>query len=161
MELRSLQSPDVWQMTRVLRKFNLKEAASAIDKDTLKKSQFKTPQKMEGGAMAPLPVAEWTKAQKKAFEDAQDAKNALAWQILGLLMDNIGNCEEEVDKLLSMGTGESVEAVKALPAQEYLELVVQYVTREDFADFFTFAINLLGSQNSSQNITTAVQTLMR
>ena len=160
MELRSLQSSDVWQMTRVLRKFNLKDAASAIDADTLKKSQFKIPQKMEGGAMVPLPVEEWTKAQKKAFEVSQDAKNALVWQILGLLMDNIGNCEEEVNKLLAMGTGESVEAVSALPAQEYLELIVTYVTREDFADFFTFAVNLLGNRSSSQNITSAVQTLM-
>lgn len=161
MELRQLQSPDVWQMTRVLRKFNLKDAASAIDKDVLKKSQFKAPMKAEGGELVPLPVEEWTAGQKKAYAAAQDAKNTLVWQILGLLMDNIGNCEGEVNKLLSMGTGESIEAITELPAQDYLELIVTYVTREDFADFFTFAVNLLSKQNSSRNITTAVQTLMR
>lgn len=151
MELKPLKSTDVWQMTRVLKRFNLKQVIADIDKDLVKKASYKPPMQDVDGKLVPLPVEQWTSGQKKAFQAAQEAKDALTWQVLGLVMDNIGACEDDIARLLSGATGESVEAVKDLPAQEYLELIVQYVTREDFADFFTFALDLLGKQKSVPN----------
>lgn len=150
MELKSMKNADVWQMTRVLKRFNLKEAFSELDSDMVRKSRFKAPTKFEGGKEVPLPEEEWTRGQKKARDDAKEANDALLWQIVGVIMEHIGDCEDDVNKLLAISTGESLQAIRDLSAQETIELIVQYITREDFADFFTFALNLLNRQKASR-----------
>ena len=94
--LRDLKAADVWQLVRVLRRFNLKEAVKLINQDTLKASQFKTPTKMVDGEIVPMPVEEWTNAQRKAYRAAQAANDELIWQILDILINNIGGCEDDL-----------------------------------------------------------------
>ena len=62
--LRDLKSSDVWQLVRVLRRFNLREARKLIDQDTLKKAKFERPMKLVDGELVPMPQDEWTAAQR-------------------------------------------------------------------------------------------------
>ena len=149
--LRDLKSSDVWQLVRVLRKFNLAEAIKLIDKDTLKKSRFEAPMKMVDGETVPMPPDEWTPAQRKAFKAAQAATDELVWKVLDIVINNIGGCEDEVNKLLAMGIGKDINYIRDMDAGDYLNLIVQYVTREGFSDFFMQAQNLLGKVGTSQS----------
>ena len=89
--LRDLKSADVWQMVRVLRRFKLAEALKLIDNDLLKKSQFKAPMKRnEDGELVPMLPDEWTAGQRKAYKAAKKANDELLWQILDIVVDNIG-----------------------------------------------------------------------
>lgn len=141
--LHDLKSSDVWQLVRVLKRFNLREARKLIDADLLKKSQFKTPQKLVDGELVPMAPSEWTTAQRKAFQESQKANEELIWQVLDILISNIAGCEDEVNKLLAMGIDKDVDFVRNMDANDYLDLLVQYVTREGFSDFFTQAQRLL------------------
>ena len=118
--LHDLKSSDVWQLVRVLKRFNLREARKLIDADLLKKSQFKTPQKLVDGELVPMARSEWTTAQRKAFQESQKANEELIWQVLDILINNISGCEDEVNKLLAMGIDKDVDFVRNMDANDYL-----------------------------------------
>lgn len=159
--LRDLKSGDVWQLVRVLRKFKLKEAYDQLDKDAIKKSKFETPKKMVDGELVPMLPDEWTPAQRKAFKAAQAANDELLWQALDILINNIGGCEDEVNKLLAMGIDKDVDYIRDMDAGEYLSLIVQYVTREGFSDFFMQARNLIEKTGGSRGSIVSAATLIK
>lgn len=160
--LHDLKATDVWQMTRVLKRLDIAKMKEAIDPDLLKRASFKTPTMYDkDGNVVPLPAEKWTAGQKRAAQKAKEASDELTWQVLGLLMDNIGSCEQEVNKLLAMGCGCSVEDITGMDAAPYLDLIVQYITREGFADFFTHAAGLLKMTNASRASIVSVATSIK
>ena len=159
--LRDLKSSDVWQLVRVLRRFNLREARKLIDQDTLKKAKFETPKKLVDGELVPMPQDEWTAAQRKAFREAKKASDELTWQALDILINNISGCEDEVNKLLAMGIDKDINYIKDMDAGDYLNLIVQYVTREGFSDFFMQARNLIEKTGGSRGSIVSAATLIK
>ena len=112
--LRELKSSDVWQLVRVLRRFNLREARKLIDQDLVKKSKFEKPMKLVDGELVPMLPDEWTAAQRKAFKAAKAANDELTWQALDILINNIAGCEDEVNKLLAMGIDKDINYIRNL-----------------------------------------------
>ena len=159
--LRDLKSSDVWQLVRVLRRFNLREARKLIDQDTLNKAKFETPKKLVDGELVPMPQDEWTAAQRKAFREAKKASDELTWQALDILINNISGCEDEVNKLLAMGIDKDINYIKDMDAGDYLNLIVQYVTREGFSDFFMQARNLIEKTGGSRGSIVSAATLIK
>ena len=159
--LRDLKSSDVWQLVRVLRRFNLSEARKLIDQDLLKKAKFEKPMKLVDGELVPMLPDEWTAAQRKAFQEAKKASDELTWQALDILINNIGGCEDEVNKLLAMGIEKDIDLVRHMDAGDYLNLIVQYVTREGFSDFFMQAQSLLQKTGASRGSIVTAATLIK
>jgi hypothetical protein len=159
--LRDLKAADVWQLVRVLRRFNLRDSRKLIDQDLLKKAKFEKPKKLVDGELVPMPVEEWTNAQRKAFREAKKASDELTWQALDILINNIGGCEDEVNKLLAMGIEKDIDYVRNMDASDYLNLIVQYVTREGFSDFFTQALNLMDKTGASRGSIVSAATLIK
>lgn len=159
--LRDLKAADVWQLVRVLRRFNLRDARKLIDQDLLKKAKFEKPKKLVDGELVPMPAEEWTNAQRKAFREAKKASDELTWQALDILINNIGGCEDEVNKLLAMGIDKDIDYVRNMDASDYLNLIVQYVTREGFSDFFTQALNLMDKTGASRGSIVSAATLIK
>lgn len=142
--IRDFKSSDVWQMTRVIGKIGIHNFRNSIDPAALKASNFKKPQMLgEDGELVPLPREKWTEAQIEAEFRAEMASDEILYAILGLLIENIGNCERDVNKLLADGIGVAVEEIADMDASDYMELITQYVTREGFKDFFTQAWRLV------------------
>lgn len=159
--LRDLKSSDVWQLVRVLRRFNLREARKLIDQDALKKAKFERPMKLVDGELVPMLPDEWTEAQRKAFREAKKASDELTWQALDILINNIAGCEDEVNKLLAMGIEKDINFIRNMDAGDYLNLIVQYVTREGFSDFFMQAQSLLERTGASRGSIVSVATLIK
>ena len=159
--LRDLKSSDVWQLVRVLRRFNLSEARKLIDQDLLKKAKFEKPMKLVDGELVPMLPDEWTAAQRKAFQEAKKASDELTWQALDILINNIGGCEDEVNKLLAMGIEKDIDFVRNMDAGDYINLIVQYVTREGFSDFFMQAQSLLQKTGASRGSIVTAATLIK
>lgn len=160
--LHDITAPELWQMVRVLRRINIKEAVQSIDPKLWKKSKFEPPAMIDDeGNRVPLPEEKWTESQIRARDKAKEASDALFWQLLGILMDNIGSCEGEVNKLLAMSIRQNPDVFTEMPAQQYLGLIVQYFTREGFSDFFTQAYSLLVKTGASQNFTGVAGMLTR
>lgn len=159
--LRDLKSSDVWQLVRVLRRFNLREARKLIDQDLIKKARFEAPMKLVDGEIVPMPPDEWTDAQRKAFQKAQKANDELTWQAIDILINNITGCEDEVNKLLAMGIEKDINYIRNMDANDYLDLIVRYVTREGFSDFFMQAQNLLDRTGASRGSIVHAATLIK
>ena len=159
--LRDLKSSDVWQLVRVLRRFNLREARKLIDQDLIKKARFEAPMKLVDGELVPMPPDEWTDAQRKAFQKAQKANDELTWQAIDILINNITGCEDEVNKLLAMGIEKDINYIRNMDANDYLDLIVRYVTREGFSDFFMQAQNLLDRTGASRGSIVHAATLIK
>lgn len=159
--LHDLKSGDVWQLVRVLRKFRLAEARKLINEDLLKKAKFETPKKLVEGEFVPMNQDEWTPAQRKAYMAAKKASDELMWQVLDILISNISGCEDEVNKLLAMGIGKDIDYIRNMDAGDYLNLIVQYVTREGFTDFFTQAQRLLEKTGVSRGSIGSVVTSIK
>ena len=159
--LHNLKSTDLWQLVRILRRLNIRELAHVVDEKTMKASRFEVPMELTADGVKPLPREQWTAAQIKAEEAAKAANDEIMWAGIGYLVDHIGSCEEDVAKLLAMGTGTTVDDIRAMDAGDYLQLIVQYVTRENFTDFFTQARALLDKVGSSQGSTRVVEMLMK
>ena len=104
---------------------------------------------------------EWTPAQRKAFKAAQAANDELLWQALDILINNISGCEDEVNKLLAMGIEKDINYVRNMDAGDYLNLLVQYVTREGFKDFFMQARRLLEKTGTSRSSIGPAMTLIK
>ena len=145
--LRKLKATDVFQMVRILSKIGLKDASKAIDKETLQALRFKKPMMMTDGKEVPLPREQWTEAQEMAESDAETASDQVLLQIIGLVVDHIGQCENEIYKILADGLEKAPDEVKEMEAAEFMQLIYCYIGRETFRDFFMQAWKLLDSIN--------------
>ena len=161
--LRDLKATDVWGMVRILSKLGLRNFRQSIDKNVLKAMSWNPPTAMnEKGETIPLPREKWTERQEEMALQYDLAKDELLWGILELLMTNIGSCEQDVNKLLADGTGQTVAEIQNMDANDYVELISLYVSREGFHDFFMQAWNLIsGASISKKSFGTAMATLMR
>lgn len=158
--LRDLKSADVWQLVRVLKKIGISDISKNIDKELLKKARFESPTMVDdGGEIVKMPEEMWTPAQRKKAEEAKEASGEAMWQVLGQIMDHIDSCEGEVNKLLAMGIGVEPAEMSTMDANEYLELIVQYITRDGFRDFFMQAWRLLQKMDFSKTSTGITQIL--
>ena len=54
----------------------------------------------------------------------------------GIVMENISSCENELYDLLSSVSNLSKEDVKKLTMAEFAEMVIDFIKKPDFADFF-------------------------
>ena len=161
--IKNLTAKNVWQMVSIIRKLGVANLRSAVPKDVFDKAFRTAPTMMaDDGSIVPLPRDRWTEAQVDAETESLVAENELLWIILGILIDNIGNCENEINQLLADGIGVSVTEISNMDATEYLELIHAYISREGFKDFFTQAWKLFQKTSLSRNASGAViQTLMR
>ena len=161
--IRNLKSKDVWQMTRIIRKLGIVNLRDAVPKDVLHKAFLEMPSMMaEDGTIVPLPREQWTEAQIDAETEMLLAENEILWALLGILIDNIGGCENEINQLLADGIGVSVAEISNMDANDYLELIHAYISREGFKDFFMQAWNLFQRTSLSRKSSgDAIRALMK
>ncbi len=148
--LRSIKAPDVFQLVRVLSKIGLAEISKSLDAGLVAATRFEPPMKMAGDKMIPMPESMWTAAAKRAKEKAETAKSQLSMQILGVVIENLPNCEYELYTLLASSINEPIEYIQEMDATTFLYLIDDYISRDGFTDFFGAAVKLLS--NSRQKI---------
>lgn len=159
--IRDLQASDIWQLVRILSKMGIRDLGTRLDTKLLAKSQFRPPEMLdEQGKRIPLPRDQWTEAQIEMEMQAEMAGDELVWQVLGFAMENMGSCEAEVNKLLADSIGKTPDQLRRMPANDYLDLIVAYVSREEFRDFFTRAWRLLDKKDFRKSSGSAIAALM-
>lgn len=159
-ELRKLDASDVFQMLRVLRKIGIKDFTSAITPETARALQYKKPMKRgkKKDELVEIPREEWTENMIRAEAEHEAAFSRVIIQIIDMVLDKLPECEGELVTLLANGIGEDGEAVRKMPALQFVQLISDYVDREEFADFFMQAFQLLstGMQRNLSTLYTAV-----
>ena len=154
--LNEIKAPEVFQMVRILRILQLNNLSGLADPKTRRALGFKTPKMMKDGQQVDLPRDKWTEAQVKAETDYHLALGSLLMKVMDLMMSRFGDPEFEkaVYTLLAMGTRTDPARIQNLSGVEFVMLLDEYISREEFADFFRQAWKLF-SRSVSTNLKTS------
>ena len=139
-----LTAADVWDFVRIIGKIGLKQVMEAVPEDLLKKARFKKPTMLKAGKIVEMPRSKWTDRQVQAETDAEIARDQLSLSVMAAVMDNISVCEDDVNSLLGRSIGKTKDEIIKMPAGDYLELISQFTSRDEFMDFFERALKLAG-----------------
>lgn len=121
-EFRRLNATDLFAMVRFIKKFGVNSFSQAFN-NYLK--------------------------SKKADEEAQTedekalAKGAIAFDIIQIVFERIDECEDEVFKLLERTSNLSLDELHKLEPSVFMEMIVDFIHKEEFADFFMAAAKLI------------------
>jgi hypothetical protein len=125
-EFRRLQSKDIFLMTKIISKIGLSEFAALYQK---------------GSAKDAISALISKKASEKAKEDKEDNDFisigvSIAAELAEVVLTNMNKCENEIYLLLSNVSNLSVKEVETLDAVIFLEMIIEFVQKEEFKDFF-------------------------
>ena len=112
-ELRSLNASDIFMMSKILSSIGIKEFRKCFDSEN---------------------IGELVKGTKT--EDAAAKVGvAVMFDIAGIVLDNLPSCEKYVYAFLANLSGLKADEIAALPMDEFAEMVVDVIKKEDFRDF--------------------------
>lgn len=109
--MRNLITADLFEMSRILKKMNLRKEIESLAADTSKMSA----------------------ADKKKAEQKLEIDFAV------LLVENIGNAEQEIYTFLGNVSGKKLDEIKAQPLNDTLGMVKELFQQEGFKNFFSTA----------------------
>lgn len=125
-EFRKLKSEDTFLMFRILSKVGVNEFTECLEKDSVKQ-MFGLAEKTEG-ATTVMGVS-------------------VMLEIANIVLGNLPKCENEIYQLLSNTSNLSVKEVKELDFAVFMAMVIDFVKKEEFADFIGVASRLFKSEN--------------
>lgn len=119
-EIRSLKSSDIFPMVQILNKIGFKELKTILTPDKMKE-------------MMPLMTAD-------DKDEETDASTILGFnmmiELVGIIMNNLPSCEDDLYKFLSNVSGLSVKEIADLPMGEFADMIITVIQKEEFRDFF-------------------------
>lgn len=120
--LRTLTADDMFPMFSIISKIGLKEFKNCFDSDDAKKA-----------------ISE---ATKDGETDVTSVGIAVAFDIASIIFANIGKCKEDIYELLSGLSGIDKKDIAKLPMNVFMNMIIDVVKKEEFADFFQAAARL-------------------
>ena len=122
-EFRRLQSKDIFLMTKIISKIGLSEFAALYQ---------------NGSAKDAISALISKKASEKAKKDDDFISIGIeiAMELAEVVLTNMNKCENEIYQLLSNVSNLSVKEVETLDAVIFLEMIIEFVQKEEFKDFF-------------------------
>ena len=76
----------------------------------------------------------------KRLQDGQDVAEAAGIQVMTEIADvvisHLAVCEKELLALLASVTGKTAEELRNLEISEFIELIIAFIRKEEFMDFF-------------------------
>ncbi|MDU0939972.1 MAG: hypothetical protein E7A81_06855 [Clostridiales bacterium] len=80
---------------------------------------------------------------KNELTDAQVGLSVMI-EMASIITENMDKAQMEINTFLSSVTGLKVEAIENLSLSDYMDLIIEVLTKADFKDFFNRAMKLLG-----------------
>lgn len=121
-EFRKLGATDVFPMLRIIKAIGLNRFTACFQNEEI--------QAIVAGATAGENVTRL-------------AGTAVMLEVGQVLIEGLDRCEEDIFKLLASASGLSVKAVKAMDMGEFIEMIIAFVKKEEFRDFFEAVSKLL------------------
>lgn len=122
-ELRELKSSDVFPMVQILNKVGFKELKTVLTPDKVKDM-----------------MKSFKEAGSETTEDGVDKSTILGFnlilEIVGIVMNNLPSCEEDLYRFISGVSGLSVQEIADLPMGDFAEVIIAIVQKQEFRDFF-------------------------
>ena len=126
---RKLGAPDVFLMFKILGKIGIAEFTDCLDKDSVKKLLANLTGTGNGDNVTVVGISVMLEAAN-------------------VILGNLPKCEQEIYQMLSNTSNLTVKQVKELDMITFMEMVVDFVKKEEFRDFVGVASRLF---NKSEN----------
>lgn len=133
--LRKLNSTDLFPMIKIISKIGLDELTQVLEgnviKDLFSKAKGEDATKDE--------------TEDEATDESKEDKNqfivgiGIALKLANKILEHIPSCEKEIYTLLSNVSGMTVEEVKELDLDVFLEMLMDFVMKDEFKSFFKVA----------------------
>lgn len=114
-EFRKLSAVDFFPMSTIISKIGINQFTDSFGKDNIKALIANV-----SGDTGSAPIVGY----------------AVALEVANVVLSNIGKCEKDIYNLLSNTSNLSVKEVQALGFAEFAEMIIDFVKKEEFADFF-------------------------
>lgn len=132
---RKLNSTDLFLMIKIISKIGLDELTQVFEGDAIK---------------ALIAQAKQMKSSEND-EQTEQPKNqnfvvgvGIALKLVNKILEHIPLCEQEIYTMLSMVSGMSVEEVQNLSIDVFMEMILDFIMKEEFKDFFKVASGYIG-----------------
>lgn len=125
-ELKKLTTKNVFSLVRVIKKFGIEDFKKCFFNQNV---QNLFVEKKEEGA-----------DNDKLLETVG---MEVAFDVANIVIINLPNCEEEIYDFLSQISNLSKKKVEDLPMNEFFEMIIDVVQKEEFKDFFTLVSRFL------------------
>lgn len=122
--LRKLNSTDLFPMIRLISKIGLDELTTVFEGDSLKELVNSIKARNEGASKVDLQTV---------------AGLNLALKMVNKILEHLPTCEREIYTLLSNVSGMSIDDLKGLDLDVFMEMLLDFVTKEEFKGFFKVA----------------------
>lgn len=120
-EIRNLCSKDIFPMSKILSKIGFAQIKTVFESDEVKKLA-------------------------KCADNVEAVGMTVMIDLVGIIVNNLPKCEEEIYNFLSGLTGAKVEELKEISLAEFAELIVKIVENNDFKDFIGVVSRLFKSE---------------
>lgn len=137
--LRKVKSTDLFLMTTIISKLGINDFIKCLNSDGVQ-GLIKN-------------ITEKTKNKKDAkSSDDTDAKSSddtikvgigVALEIANVILTNLYKCEKEVYQLFANLSNKTPEEIKDLDIDVFLEMIITFVKKDEFKDFFKAASRFL------------------
>ena len=122
-EFRALSANDVFPMFTILNKIGIREFKNIFaNVDDLKKMI----------AYATKPEDENT---PKDVNDILGAGLSLAFDVAGVILNNLPRCENEIFKLLAQTSNLDEKDIRKIDFTMFFEMIIDFIKKEEFKDF--------------------------
>lgn len=142
---RRLNSTDLFPMIKIIGKIGIDELTEVFDGNTIKKI-------IDGVTKKEKNITDKETATDEEVA-ANEEKNTVGKEILvgigvslklvNKIMEHIPSCENEIYTLLSRVSGMSVEEIKGLDLSIFLEMLLDFIMKDEFMDFFGVALKYI------------------
>lgn len=137
---RKLGGADIFPMFRLISKIGIKEFNACLDNKGIRNlfANMSKSKQTQADETAQTQADETAQAQ----DETPVTYIAVLLEVADVLFANIGKCENEVFKLLSDTSNLTSSQVRELSLAQFAEMVVDFVKKEEFKDFFAAVMTL-------------------
>lgn len=135
---RKLNSTDLFLMIKVISKIGLDELTQVIEGDTVKTLMKQAENHFTNNDTDTGVTKE--NGKLKASSDAEFMLGVgIVFKLTNKILEHLPSCENDVFSLLASVSGMSVDEVRTLDLDVFLEMVMDFIKKEEFKSFFKVA----------------------
>lgn len=132
---RKLSAPDLFPMIKIISKIGIDELSTVLEgnfvqniMDDVRSKQAEQSEQNDA-----------EQAEKKLGNELFQIGVGIALKIANKILEHIPSCESEIYMLLGSVSGLGVEGVKALDLDVFLEMIIDFIMKDEFKSFFKVA----------------------
>lgn len=142
--LRRLNATDVFLMVRILGKIRINEWIPCLQSPRVMELIMKIMETEERDTEEDMQDAESREAKDEKLSDEEFiAGLGVAMEVVNIIIQHLPECRAEIFQLLSGVSGIGVKEIEALDAEIFINMLVDFVRKEEFRGFIRAAARLV------------------